>query len=85
MSADPRIAAVERALEDRGFCGASVEVEGHEREIAAVRVPDAAWERMLGPDGAVVAAAVKRAGFRYVALDLAPADEDLRDDAETQG
>ena len=49
-------------------------MEGHEREIAAGRVPHAAWERMIGPDGAAAAAAVKEIGFRYVALDLAPAD-----------
>ena len=74
MSADRRIAAAEAALADAGVYGASVEIEGHEREIAAVRVPEAEWERMLGPDGAAAAEAVKRAGFRYVALDLAPAD-----------
>lgn len=72
--ADDRIAAAERALAEHGVYGASVEVEGHEREIAAVRVPQAAWERMIGPDGAAAAAAVKEIGFRYVALDLAPAD-----------
>ena len=72
--ADARIAAAERALAEHGVHDASVEVEGHEREIAAVRVPEGEWERMLGPDGAAIAEAVKRAGFRYVALDLAPAD-----------
>ena len=70
MSADARIAAAERALKDAGVYGASVEVEGHEREIAALRVPEAAWARMLGPDGVRLADAVKAAGFRYVALDL---------------
>jgi PP-loop superfamily ATP-utilizing enzyme len=75
VSADARIAAAERALADAGVFGASVGVEGHEREIAAIRVPEDAWGRMMGPDGASIAQAVKRAGFRYVALDLAPADE----------
>ncbi|HEX8905276.1 MAG TPA: hypothetical protein VF771_10565 [Longimicrobiaceae bacterium] len=75
MSVDARIAAAERALAEAGVFGASVEVEGHEREIAAVRIPEDEWERMLGPEGAALAAAVKEAGFRYVALDLAPADE----------
>ncbi|HEX6747045.1 MAG TPA: hypothetical protein VF092_07075 [Longimicrobium sp.] len=74
MSGDARIAAAEAALADAGLYGAQVEIEGHEREIAAVRVPEAEWERMLGSDGATIAAAVKRAGFRYVALDLAPSD-----------
>jgi len=76
VSADPRIAAAGRALADHGVHGAVVEVEGHEREIAALRVPEAAWERMMGPDGVRLADAVKAAGFRYVALDLAPADAD---------
>jgi len=75
VSADERVAAAERALADRGVYGATVDVEGHQREIAAVRVPPTAWERMMGPDGASIADAVKAAGFRYVALDLAPADE----------
>jgi len=76
VSADPRIAAAERALAEHGVRGASVEVEGHEREIAALRVPDAEWERMMGPDGVRIAGAVKAAGFRYVALDLADPEKD---------
>ena len=70
MSADPRIAHAERALAEQGLHGATVEVEGHEREIAALRVPEAEWARMIGPDGVRLADAVKAAGFRYVALDL---------------
>ena len=46
--------------------------EGHEREIAAVRVAEDSWERLLGDEGAAIAAEVKALGFRYVALDLAP-------------
>jgi PP-loop superfamily ATP-utilizing enzyme len=76
VSADARIAAAERALAEHGLDGASVEVEGHEREIAALRVADAEWARMMGPDGVRLADAVKAAGFRYVALDLAPARAD---------
>ena len=72
--ADERVARAERVLAGHGITGASVEAEGHEREIAAVRVPADAWERMLGPDGAGVAETIKAAGFRYVALDLLPAD-----------
>jgi len=75
VSADARIAAAERALADAGIFGATVEIEGHEREIAAIRVAGSDWERMMGPNGTSIADAVKRAGFRYVALDLAPADE----------
>lgn len=70
MSADPRIATAGRALAEHGVHGAAVEVEGHEREIAALHVPEGAWERMMGPDGVRIADAVKAAGFRYVALDL---------------
>ncbi|HWK89815.1 MAG TPA: hypothetical protein VNP72_07460 [Longimicrobium sp.] len=71
MSApDPRLDAAARALAEQGIAGAAVEVEGHEREIAAVRVPPDEWERMLGPDGQRIASAVRAAGFRYVALDL---------------
>lgn len=67
---DARIGAVERVLAAHGVYGAEVSVEGHEREIAALRVPDGAWERMMGDDGAAIAAEVKALGFRYVALDL---------------
>ena len=74
-AADPRIGRAERLLASRGVPGASVGVEGHEREIAAIRVPAGQWERLAGDEGARVAAAVKEAGFRYVALDLRPADE----------
>lgn len=71
---DPRIQAAERVLAGHGVA-AEVSVEGHEHEIAAVRVPADAWERMLGDDGAAIAAEVRALGFRYVALDFAAADE----------
>lgn len=74
MSADPRIAAAERALAEHGVHGAEVDIEGHEREIAALHVPESAWARVMGPDGVRIADAVKAAGFRYVALDLLAAD-----------
>ncbi len=73
MSADERIARALRLLEDAGIFGAEIDVEGHEREMAAIRVPAAEWERVAGDEGARIAAAVKSAGFRYVALDLRPA------------
>ncbi len=73
MSADERALRAERLLAARGFAGARVSVEGHEHEIAAVRVPAGAWERLAGDEGARVAWEVKALGFRYVALDLAPA------------
>ena len=71
MSADERAARAERLLAARGFAGAHVSVEGHEREIAAVRVPADAWERLAGEEGSRLVAEVKTLGFRYVALDLA--------------
>jgi PP-loop superfamily ATP-utilizing enzyme len=72
---DPRIAQAERVLAGHGVA-ADVSVEGHEREIAAVRVAGDAWARMLGDEGAAIAAEVKALGFRYVALDLAAPDDD---------
>jgi PP-loop superfamily ATP-utilizing enzyme len=75
VSADPRIHAAARALAEHGVRDAAVEVEGHEREIAALRVPAADWERLLGSEGVALADAVKAAGFRYVALDLAAPDD----------
>lgn len=69
MTDDPRIARAERVLAGHGVA-AEVSVEGHEGEIAAVRVAEDAWARMLGEDGAAIAAEVKALGFRYVALDL---------------
>ncbi len=74
MSPDPRIARAEIALAAEGLSGATVEAEGHDGDIAAVRVPAAEWARLLGADGPRVAQAVKAAGFRYVALDLLPSD-----------
>jgi PP-loop superfamily ATP-utilizing enzyme len=78
---DDRIDRAERVLAMHGVYGAEVSVEGHEREIAAVRVPDGAWKRMMGDEGAAIAAEVRALGFRYVALDLSVADEaaDARD------
>ena len=74
MTADTRAFAAERVLAAHGVA-AEVSVEGHEREIAAVRVADGAWGRLLGDEGAAIAAEVKALGFRYVALDLDVADE----------
>jgi PP-loop superfamily ATP-utilizing enzyme len=76
---DERISAAERVLGEQGVYGAAVDAEGHERAIAAVRVPQAGWERMMGPEGAAIAQAVKAAGFRYVALDLADSAESAPD------
>lgn len=66
---DPRVAEAERVFAAHGVA-AEVSVEGHEREIAAVRVDGDGWTRLLGDEGAAIAAEVKAIGFRYVALDL---------------
>lgn len=86
MSADERIPAALRALAEHGVHDATVDVKGHQREIAVIRVPDAdEWERMMGPDCAPIVEAVKAAGFRYVALDLAPAEGDADDADDDDG
>lgn len=71
-AADPRVARAEALLRARGYPAARVGVDGLEQEIAAVRAPHEEWERLLGSEGAAVAAALRGVGFRYVALDLAP-------------
>ena len=73
MSGDERSARAERLLEGIGIFGARVGAEGHEREIAAIRVPAELWEEVLA-DRVRISALVTEAGFRYVALDLRPAD-----------
>ena len=74
MSGDDRVIRAQRGLTELGIDGASVEVEGHQRELAAIRVPAAAWERVMEARERV-AAVVTEAGFRYAALDVRPADE----------
>lgn len=74
MSADHRLRAAESILREHGIAGAGVNAEGPEGEIAAIRVPAAHWERMLAAEGATVVSGIRALGFRYVALDLDPAD-----------
>lgn len=71
---DPRVRAATRVLAEEGIEGAAVCVEGHEREIAAIRVAPDEWERLVGDAGARLAERVRSLGFRYVALDLLPSD-----------
>lgn len=70
---DERLARAAALLAERGVRG-EVSAEGPEAEIAAVRVPDDAWERLAGEEGAALTDELRRLGFRYVALDLDPAD-----------
>ena len=73
-AADPRAAAAVALLAAEGIA-AEVDVEGHEAEIAAVRVSAADLARLLGDEGPLLAREVKRLGFRYVAVDLRAAGE----------
>jgi hypothetical protein len=73
-AADPRAARAAALLAGEGIA-ADVSVEGHEGEIAAVRVAAGELARMLGDDGVRLAREVKRLGFRYVAVDLRAAGE----------
>jgi len=68
-TADRRIPAAEQALRAAGF-EAAVRVDGDEGEIASILAPGSERERLLGPEGDVVADAIRAAGFRYVSVDL---------------
>lgn len=71
-AADPRVAAAEEILRSEGISGGRVRVEGRDGEVAVVRTPEDAWERLLGDSAASVARRVREVGFRYVSLDLEP-------------
>lgn len=71
---DGRVAEARRVVAEAGIGGALVSVEGPEREIAAVRVAAGDWDRLVGDEGVRLAERVRALGFRYVALDLLPAD-----------
>lgn len=68
---DERVARAGALLAERGIAG-EVSVEGHQAEIATLRVADGAWERVAGEEGAALVDDLKALGFRYVALDLEP-------------
>ena len=68
---DERAALAGALLAERGIAG-EVSVEGHQAEIAALRVAGDAWERVAGEEGAALVDRIKALGFRYVALDLEP-------------
>ncbi|HEX7239280.1 MAG TPA: hypothetical protein VF263_03360 [Longimicrobiaceae bacterium] len=70
-AADARLGRAAALLAERGLRG-EVRAEGHQAEIAALRVPADAWERLTGEEGARLADELKELGFRYVALDLEP-------------
>lgn len=66
---DGRLARAGALLAGRGIAG-RVSVEGHQAEIAALRVAAGDWERVAGDEGAALVDDLKALGFRYVALDL---------------
>ncbi|MDQ3308707.1 MAG: hypothetical protein M3497_01090 [Gemmatimonadota bacterium] len=68
---DDRFVAAERVLAAHGLAGASLEAAGHTGETAALAVPGAEWERLIGPEGQRLSEGLRALGFRYVALDLA--------------
>lgn len=68
---DDRIVAAERVLAACGLKDGIVEAAGHTGEIAALAVPGAEWERLIGPEGQRLSEGLRALGFRYVALDLA--------------
>ncbi len=68
---DERLARAGALLAARGIAG-EVSVEGHQAEIAALRVDAGEWERVAGEEGAALVDGIKALGFRYVALDLEP-------------
>lgn len=74
-SADPRVEAATRMLIDHGISRGEVTVEGLEGEIASIRLPGDLLDSMLASDaGQGLAEDIRELGFRYVALDLLPAD-----------
>jgi hypothetical protein len=66
--------AAQSVLLEHGLFGAELTAEGPQGEIAALRVPASQWERMMSDDSEALVAAIRALGFRYVALDLQPAE-----------
>jgi len=68
-TSDPRISAAGDVLRRAGIAGFHVDVAGHARDIAVLHAPPDALARL-----ADLAPEIKALGFRYVAVDLAPAE-----------
>lgn len=76
-SADARVEAATRMLVDHGISRGEISAEGLEGEIASIRLPEELLDFMLASDaGEGLAADIRGLGFRYVALDLLPADDE---------
>lgn len=66
-----RLARAEALLRAHGFPGARVRVAGTDGDIAAVALPAAALQKLVGERRNAVVEEVLALGFRYVAVDLA--------------
>lgn len=66
MSGDQRAAAARRLLHDAGFTTAEVSVAGHDRGVAVIG--GIAPAQLAGVRA--LSETLKRAGFRYVTLDI---------------
>jgi hypothetical protein len=73
VSGDPRLTAAEALLAEQCLFGVEVSAEGPQREIAALRVAELQWARLMDDESAILVAGIQALGFRYVALDLLPA------------
>lgn len=75
ITASTELAAALAVLADAGLgeCGASAAGPGG--EVLLLSVPESREETITGADGAALRARLREAGFRYVALDLAPRRE----------
>lgn len=65
-----RAREAERVLRGAGIPGARVDACGRDGEIAAVRVPEEHWPRLLGAEAAELLGAIRSLGFRFVTVDL---------------
>jgi hypothetical protein len=74
VTADARLSLAADVLRAHGFAG-TVSAEGQEGEIAAIRVGDADWERIVSAGVAEMTGEMKRLGFRYLTVDLLPLGE----------
>ena len=71
----PALEAALAVLAQAGLCGCGATAAGHGGEVLLLSVPEALEETITGPDGTRLRARLRDAGFRYVALDLAPRTE----------
>ena len=70
MEQGAREAAAVRAALAAGFSGVSVRACGHDGQVAAIGIPETLRDRALRQGLPELAAAVRGAGFRYVAMEM---------------